>query len=262
VLLLLELSHIVPQTPTPPHPQHQQHHANDGVEEPNDTATDASIERGAVPVKLTFEAPFVARLYNEVEQGYECCPPNPLENSRNATPWVFTLSPPTDPIQWQTAADTGGGLQDAACSTIAFAGSASSNGAFLDVKLTAHGGNGASASTDGAAGGAGADGDADVTDGADGAEGGGAGAWAAAEASTPALLVGETIKLGVVLTISSDCSIGQAAAADVAAHFDEEWAAAATNHEARCTVHVLDLQCCVTPSVQWQSSWLGVRCTS
>ena len=44
-------------------------------------------------VSLSFELPFISRLYDEVETGYECCSPVPKPATDNvSSTWQFDLS--------------------------------------------------------------------------------------------------------------------------------------------------------------------------
>ena len=93
------------------------------------------------PVNLSFELPFVSRLYPEVEEGYECCTPKPLQagpGARNTSAWRFTRrdSAAGAPTALQTAADTGGGTEGAACTAAATSLVDSAGSAIGAVELT------------------------------------------------------------------------------------------------------------------------------
>ena len=159
------------------------------------------------PARLSLETPFVSRMYSEVEAGYEGNSPKPLTNSRNASDWTFSREGGGDgggaAVPLQTARDTGGGLSlDSACATVAFAGSRSGgggDGGFADVTLAKAAG----------------------------------GAWSHASAGTAALAPGQALRLGVVLTVSTSCTKGAAAARRVAGAFGAAWAAVPAQHESR-----------------------------
>ena len=162
------------------------------------------------PLDVSFEIPFVSRIYPEVEGGYESTSPTPLQpgpGSRDVSAWVFTRSLRGD-AALQTAEDTGG------------TGVACTAAAVTAVNTATAGG---------------------VTSAGDGSRVGlspveltpaPGGAWSRA-ATTGTLQPGSTATIQIALAVASSCAGATASATQLSSSFASEWEAIPGNYEKR-----------------------------
>ena len=164
------------------------------------------------PLNVSFEIPFVSRLYAEVESGYEGSSPTPLPagpQARNTNDWKFTRRSATAAggVALQTAQDTAAANSQwphqhpagIACT----AATVAAGSGLSPVQLT------------------------DVS-----ATGSSTGGWSRA-LTAGVLLPGGSATIQIVLSVAPTCAVARTAATGLAATFDTNWAAIPTEYEDR-----------------------------